>query len=86
MSQDRRLAAQSGSNTGDTSSSPGVWDVPQLGLPGPELELVVQRGDQTLGRFVLRPTPGYPVSFQRRVVAVTLADQVGAVLPQLRLV
>lgn len=64
----------------------GVWDVLQLGLPGPELELVVQRGDQTLGRFVLTPTPGYPVSFQRRVVAVTLADQVGAVLPQLRLV
>jgi Domain of unknown function (DUF4118) len=64
----------------------GVWDVPQMGLPGPELELLVQRGDQTLGRFVLAPTPGYPVSFQRRVVAVTLADQVGAVLRPLRLV
>ena len=42
-------------------------------------------GQQVLGRFVLRPTPEYPVSLHRRVVAVAIADQVGAALrPQLR--
>ena len=30
------------------------------------------------GRFVLTPTPGYPVSLERRVVAIAIADQVGA--------
>jgi hypothetical protein len=63
----------------------GVWDVHQMGLPGPELELVVQSQGETLGRFVLTPTPGFPVSLQRRVVAVAIADQVGAaLLPRLR--
>ena len=63
----------------------GVWGVHRLGLPGPELDLPVQGRGRTLGRFVLKPTPGYPVSEQRRVVAVALAAQVGAaLLPQLR--
>jgi hypothetical protein len=63
----------------------GVWGVHRVGLPGPELELLVQGRGRTLGRFVLKPTPGYPVSKQRRVVAVALAAQVGAALvPELR--
>ena len=62
-----------------------AWGVDELGLPGPEIELLVHDRGQTLGRFVLTPTPGFPVSLQRRVVAVALADQVGAVLrPRLR--
>ena len=62
-----------------------VWGVHYMGLPGPELELLVQSRGQTLSRFVLTPTPGFPVSLQRRVVAVTIADQVGVALrPQLR--
>jgi len=62
-----------------------VWGVEQMGLPGPEIELLVQGRGQTLGRFVLKPTPGLPVPLQRRVVAVALADQVGSVLtPRLR--
>jgi K+-sensing histidine kinase KdpD len=55
----------------------GVWSVDRLGLPGPELELLVQGRGRTQGRFVLTPTPGYPVSLERRVVAVSIADQVG---------
>jgi K+-sensing histidine kinase KdpD len=55
-----------------------VWDVDHMGLPGPELELLVQGRGKTQGRFVLTPTPGYPVSLERRVVAVAIADQVGA--------
>ena len=64
-----------------------VWGVHNVGLPGPEIELVVQSRGQTLGRFVLTPTAGYPVSHERRVVAVALADQAGAALrPQLHAV
>ena len=64
-----------------------VWGVHSVGLPGPEIELVVQSRGQTLGRFVLTPTAGYPVSRERRVVAVARADQAGAALrPQLHAV
>lgn len=55
-----------------------VWDVDHLGLPGPELELAVQWRGTTQGRFVLTPTPGHPLSLERRIVAVAVADQVGA--------
>jgi hypothetical protein len=62
-----------------------LWGVHRVGLPGPELELPVQRRGQVLGRYVLRPTPGFPVPLQRRIVAVALADQAGAALvPRLR--
>ena len=57
-----------------------VWAVDRLGLPGPEIELPVQIQGRALGRFVLTPTPGYEVSYERRVVAVAIADQVGASL------
>lgn len=55
-----------------------VWGVHRMGLPGPEIELLVQSQGRPLGRFVMTPTPGYPVSHERRVVAVAIADQVGA--------
>ena len=62
-----------------------VWSVEDVGLPGPELELLVYGQGQLRGRFVLTPTPGQPISLQRRVVAVSIADQVGAALqPRLR--
>jgi K+-sensing histidine kinase KdpD len=57
-----------------------TWAVDIMGLPGPELELPVRSGGQTQGRFVLTPTPGYPVALERRVVAVAIADQVGALV------
>lgn len=57
-----------------------VWGVHSMGLPGPELELSVQTRGQTVGRFVLKPTPGLAVSLQQRVVAVAIADQVGPAL------
>ena len=58
-----------------------AWAVDTLGLPGPEIELLVQVQGRVLGRFILTPTPGTPVSYERRVVAVAIADQVG---PSLR--
>jgi K+-sensing histidine kinase KdpD len=56
------------------------WAAEQGGLPGPEIELPVHRRGHLRGRFVLEPTPGWPVSAKRLVVAVAIADQVGASL------
>ena len=49
-------------------------------LPLEGVELPVYGRGQPLGRFVLDPTPGVGVSLEQRVVAVALADQVGAAL------
>jgi hypothetical protein len=57
-----------------------IWRVDRMGLPGPEIELLVQSRGEELGRFVLTPTPGRLVPYGRRVVAVALADQAGAAL------
>jgi K+-sensing histidine kinase KdpD len=56
------------------------WDVEQMGLPGSEVELPVEYQGRFFGRYVMVPTPGKPVSGERRVVASALADQVGAAL------
>jgi K+-sensing histidine kinase KdpD len=48
-------------------------------LPG-QLDLPVEYQGRGYGRFVLVPTPGVPVPRGRRLVAVALADEVGAVL------
>ncbi len=49
-------------------------------LPTEGVDLPVYGRGQQLGRFVLEPTPGVGVSLEQRVVAVAVADQVGAVL------
>ena len=54
------------------------WGVGTMGLPGKQVELVVSGYGRTFGRFLLTPTPGRPVSFDRRIVAIALADQVAA--------
>jgi K+-sensing histidine kinase KdpD len=70
---------------GDVLLGGRIWGVHELGLPGAELELPVHDRGLDVGRFVLTPTPAWPVSQQRRVVAVALSDQVGALLrPHLR--
>ena len=54
------------------------WDADRRGLPdGTETELLVESGGRLLGRFLLTPTPGRPVSLDRRRVALTLVDQIG---------
>jgi hypothetical protein len=57
-----------------------AWEASELGLPGKELELIVECRGRSEGRFLLVPTPGEPVSLERRVVAVAIASQVGASL------
>lgn len=61
------------------------WPEPNIRRSGFELSMdgvelpVIGRGN-TIGRFVLEPIPGSTVSLEQRVVAVAIADQVGAVL------
>jgi len=57
-----------------------LWPVESIGIPGPESEIVARwRGDE-IGRFVLTPTPGQPVSRERRIVAVSLVEVASAAL------
>ncbi len=57
-----------------------LWGVSTMGLPGSELDLPVHFGGRVLGRFVLVPTPGWPIESERMIVAVAIAGQVGAAL------
>jgi len=56
------------------------WAAESLGLPTRRVDLPVRSGGRTVGTFVLTPTPGQPVDLDHRLVAVALADQVGAAL------
>ena len=56
------------------------WGISSMGLPGPEVDLLVHYGGRTLGRFVLGPTPGWPITPERMIVAVAIASQTGAAL------
>ncbi len=56
------------------------WASDDLGLPTRTIDLPVRSGGWLLGHFVLTPTPGAPVPHQQLLVAVTIADQVGAAL------
>jgi hypothetical protein len=49
-------------------------------LPDEGAELPVLSHGQQVGRFLLDPTPGVGVTLEQRVVAVAIADQVGAAL------
>jgi K+-sensing histidine kinase KdpD len=57
-------------------------DVDRNGLPAnDEIALLVRRGDETLGHFLLNAAAGIArPSLEQRRVAVLLADQVGAVI------
>jgi hypothetical protein len=57
-----------------------LWGVSAMGLPGRDLDLPVQYGGRTYGRFVLVPTPGQPVPLERMIVAVAIASQAGSAL------
>ncbi|MDQ1735339.1 MAG: hypothetical protein QOH56_1590 [Pseudonocardiales bacterium] len=58
-----------------------TWDVDSDGLPlNEETELLVAVGDRLWGRFLMRPVPEARPTLTQRLVAVSLADQVGAAL------
>lgn len=62
---------------GTVMTSHGRRDVELAGLPGEEIELRVYSNGHYYGRFMMKPQPGAQPSRQARLVAVTLADQVG---------
>jgi len=53
------------------------WDVELWGLPAEEVELRTFGNGRYYGRFMLKAKPGSKPSLQARLVAVSLADQVG---------
>jgi K+-sensing histidine kinase KdpD len=57
------------------------WDVDKDGLPTQaDTELLVESGGILRGRFLLTPEPATRPSLEQRLVAIALADQVGAAL------
>lgn len=56
------------------------WPVRDIGLPGPEAEILAKWRGRVVGRFVITPTPGSPVSLEQRIVAVAVADVFAAYL------
>jgi K+-sensing histidine kinase KdpD len=57
------------------------WDVDRDGLPvDSEIELLVESGGRLQGRYLLSATPDTHPTISQRLVAVTLAAQVGAAL------
>ena len=57
------------------------WDVDAEGLPqGTDTELLVEGGGIFQGRFLMTPGPDAGPTLEQRLLAVALADQVGAAL------
>ena len=61
-----------------------AWPVGDLGIPGPEAEILTEWRGLALGRFIITPTPGWPVSLERRIVAVSMASVAAATLNDAR--
>jgi K+-sensing histidine kinase KdpD len=57
-----------------------AWPSEFIGIPGPEAQVVALWNGRSFGRFVITPTPGEPVSQERRSVAAVLASVVAAAL------
>jgi K+-sensing histidine kinase KdpD len=66
---------------GQVATGNRVWDVERDGLPpGTDIELLVEAGGLLQGRFLLTPGRRARPALEQRLVAVALADQVGAAL------
>lgn len=55
-----------------------TWGVEDMGLPSKQVELLIEGYGRVFGRYLMTPTPARGISFDHRVVAVALADQVAA--------
>jgi hypothetical protein len=65
---------------GSVRLNPLRWPTSSAGLPTSQVELPVRGGGRNVGTFILTPTPTLPISQDRCVVAVALADQLGSIL------
>ncbi len=66
---------------GEVENAGMLWPVEEWGLPGPETEIAVTWRGRVRGRFVLTPHTAHPVTLERRVAAVALAEAVAGSLP-----
>jgi K+-sensing histidine kinase KdpD len=70
---------------GEVECQHSIWDVDRRGLPvDVDLELIVEAGGRLVGRYLMRAAPGSRPTLSQRLVAVTLADQVGGALGRQR--
>jgi K+-sensing histidine kinase KdpD len=69
---------------GTVRLNPLQWPTASAGLPTRQVELPVRGGGGTMGTFILTPTPALPISQERCIVAVALADQLGSILSSTR--
>ena len=65
---------------GTVRLNPLRWPAATVGLPTQHVELPVRGGGQVMGTFILTPTPSTPISHEQCMVAVALADQLGATM------
>jgi K+-sensing histidine kinase KdpD len=66
---------------GSVTADHRAWDVDANGFPrGTDTELLVEGGGVFQGRFLMTPSPGARPTLEQRLLAVALADQVGAAL------
>ena len=56
------------------------WPAREIGIPGPEAEIVAKWRGRVVGRFVVTPTPGATVTLEQRIVAVAVVDVAAAYL------
>ena len=63
---------------GSVHLNPLRWPAATVGLPTKHVELPVRGGGEIVGTFILTPTPTMPITHEQCVVAVALADQLGA--------
>lgn len=54
------------------------WPAREIGIPGPEAEIVAKWRGRVVGRFVVTPTPGVMVTLEQRIVAVAVVDVAAA--------
>jgi K+-sensing histidine kinase KdpD len=66
--------------SGEVTVGRESWPTHDLGLPTHGVDLPVRGGGWLLGHFLLTPTAGKPISHERLLVAVAIADQVGAAI------
>jgi hypothetical protein len=61
-------------SSGEVSLVGMRWPAKEIGIPGPEAEILAKWRGRVVGRFVVTPTTGMAVSLEQRIVAVALVD------------
>lgn len=65
---------------GEVANAGMRWPAREIGIPGPEAEILAQWRGRVVGRFVVTPSRGAAVSLEQRMVAVAVVDVIAAYL------